>query len=340
MGQSGDSRKAGSLELLSVNFNQDVTCFACGTNSGFRVYNCEPFKETVRRPAPLGPCIAAACCARRLRPRRSGGCAAGLQFRREFNNAGIGIVEMLFRCNILAIVGGGAAPRFPPNKARLTAAGAVGLLSLSAPARTAPVAQRARSPLAHGPCSCRRTRPADQAASEAPPGAAGDDMGRPPGALHRRAQLPEPGAPLDAHVPGSRGQAWGSSGRTERLCGALLECLARQDGGLLLCAPLRLHDQSVTRLLSLPSCWLLQRLCPVRWTALQVTHHGRRRKRRTSSAHRHRRDSPLRRRLSGLQASSPPASARRGAPRGPRAPSRAPAPPCALLSRPKIPERP
>ncbi len=160
MGQSGDSRKAGSLELLSVNFNQDVTCFACGTNSGFRVYNCEPFKETVRRPAPLGPCIAAACCARRLRPRLSGGCAAGLQFRREFNNAGIGIVEMLFRCNILAIVGGGAAPRFPPNKARLTAAGAVGLVSLSAPARTTPVAQRARSPLAHRPCSCRRTRPA------------------------------------------------------------------------------------------------------------------------------------------------------------------------------------
>ncbi|CAN1784114.1 Autophagy-related protein 18a [Linum perenne] len=82
-----DSSASAAAQFPSVyhlSFNQDYGCFVAGLDNGFRIYNADPFKPLFRRD--------------------SGG------------GGGIGLVSMLFRCNVLCFVGGGPDPVYPANK--------------------------------------------------------------------------------------------------------------------------------------------------------------------------------------------------------------------------------
>lgn len=71
-------------DFLFLDFNQDHSCFVLGTEAGYQIFQVDPLQHT---------------------------------HSRKFEGAsGIGIVSMLYRSNVLALVGGGRNPRYPPTK--------------------------------------------------------------------------------------------------------------------------------------------------------------------------------------------------------------------------------
>ncbi|XP_043483225.1 WD repeat domain phosphoinositide-interacting protein 4-like [Leptopilina heterotoma] len=74
---------SGGRGILSLRFNQDQGCFTCCMESGLRIYNVEPLVEQAHFESDL--------------------------------MGSIGIGEMLWRTNIIAIVGGGSKPKYADN---------------------------------------------------------------------------------------------------------------------------------------------------------------------------------------------------------------------------------
>mmetsp|Transcript_12107 Transcript_12107/g.30728 ORF Transcript_12107/g.30728 Transcript_12107/m.30728 type:complete len:389 (+) Transcript_12107:131-1297(+) len=98
----GTSQQDSQARTLCVRFNQTGGCFACGTEAGIRVYNCDPFKETIRRNFGIS--------------RKSYGSQQRQGKAALCEYGGVGTVEMLFRSNLFAVVGGGEFPSFPVEK--------------------------------------------------------------------------------------------------------------------------------------------------------------------------------------------------------------------------------
>ena len=69
-------------EILYISFNQDSSYISVGTQNGYKIFSSYPIYN---------------------------------YFNRNWKG-GIGIIEMLYKSNILALVGGGKNPKFPENK--------------------------------------------------------------------------------------------------------------------------------------------------------------------------------------------------------------------------------
>ncbi|XP_046566533.1 WD repeat domain phosphoinositide-interacting protein 4-like [Haliotis rubra] len=72
--------KMSNRGVLSLRFNQDYGCFTCATESGLRIYNVDPLTQKLSQGVE---CVGS-----------------------------VAMAEMLFRTNILALVGGGSLPKF------------------------------------------------------------------------------------------------------------------------------------------------------------------------------------------------------------------------------------
>ena len=68
--------------MLYISFNQDNSFFSVGTERGYKIYQTFPFTEPYER----------------------------------IMNGGIGVVEMLYNSNFLALMGGGRVPKYSKNK--------------------------------------------------------------------------------------------------------------------------------------------------------------------------------------------------------------------------------
>ena len=83
-------------QILYANFNQDFSCISIGTNVGYLIYNVQPLKKYI--PKVILNIIKI------------------FFFINIELCGGIGIIEMLYKTNILALVGGGIYPKFSINK--------------------------------------------------------------------------------------------------------------------------------------------------------------------------------------------------------------------------------
>ena len=72
----------GKDSIINITFNQDNSCFAISTEKGFKIYNSYPFEGPYER----------------------------------IMDGGLGVVEMLYKSNYLALIGGGKSPKFNNNK--------------------------------------------------------------------------------------------------------------------------------------------------------------------------------------------------------------------------------